>query len=225
MCFDCRESALISLNERWMVEMESRTGYMPGPSQDVVIGYRVVGCRCSISFQQLSAISVCPGCEGIQVDRRLEALNSTGYFNLNRLGGIGTRTREEHGDFGHDLGIVKAPEPQYQDMEAGIRLLDSEKSNMGMEAPEQVFQVQNAEVGRQGPEEIAMKVAGNGIDSMPGAFNAPERQLKPDDVGVRPQGSQEVAVGARESDPEYEPDAIEDDDSSSTTSTSSLVED
>ena len=225
MCFDCRESALMSLNERWMVEVESRMAYIPKSSPAGVLGYRVMGCRCSDPFPQLSAISVCPGCEGIRVECRLEAFNSTGYFNLDRHGGMGTTTREEHGDVGHNLGIEKAPEPQHQNMEAGIGLLDGEKSGMGMEAPEQVFQVQNAEVGRQGPEEIAMRVVGNGIDSMPGAFNAPEPQLKPDDVGVRPQGSQEVEVRARDSDPEYEPDAIEDDDSSSTTSTSSSVED
>lgn len=215
----------MSLKERWMVEMESRMVYIPGPSQDAGIGYKVRGCRCSIPFRQLSAISVCPGCEGIQVERRLEALNSIGYSNMNRLGGKGTTTREEHSDVRHDLVIEKAPEPQYQNIKAGIESLGGENSGMGTEAPEQHFQVRTAEVGRQGPREIAARVASTGLDSKQGAFNAPEPQPIADDVGARPQGSQEIAVRDGDSDPEYEPGAIEDDDSSSPTSTPSLDED
>ena len=225
MCFDCRQSALMSLKERWMVEMESRMVYIPGPPQDAVIGYKVRGCRCSIPFPQLSAISVCPGCEGIQVERRLKALNSIGYSNMNRLGGKGGTMREEHKDVWHDPGIEKAPEPQYQSIQTGIELLGGENSGMGTDVPEEHFQGRNAEVGRQGPKEIAVRVASTGLDSKQGAFNAPEPQPKADDVGARPQGSQGVAVRAGDSDPEYEPGAIEDDDSSSPASTPSLDED
>ena len=224
MCFGCRESALTSLKERWVGEMESRVKYVPGPSQDAVIGYQVMGCRCSTPSQQPSVISVCPGCEGIRDERRLETFNSTGYSNMNRLGGTGTTT-SEHSDVRHDLGILKAPEPQYQKMKAGTGLIGGEQSGMGMEAPGQHFQVRHARVGQQSLMYFGMRVADNGLDSREGAFNVPELQLKADDVGIRPQASQEVAVRARDSDGEYEPVAIEDDDSSSPTSSHSLAED
>lgn len=144
---------------------------------------------------------------------------------MNRLSGKGTTMREEHSDVPHDLRIGKVPEPQYQNMKAGIGLLGGEKSGIGMEAGEQHLQLRNAEVGRQGLKEIAMGAACNGLDSKQGAFNNAKPQVKADDVGVRREGSEEVAEGTRDSDPEYEPGVIEDDDSSSSTSTSSLVED
>ena len=217
----------MSLEERWKGEMEYRTGYTPGPSQDTVIGYRVGRCRCLNPSQQLSAISICPQCEGIRDERRLEALSSIRHANINRPGGKETTTREEHSDVRHDLGIVTAPEPQYQKMKIGERLLDGEKFGMGMEAPEQHFQVRNAEVGQQGLKQTGTRVTGNGFDSKQGAFKAPEPRLKADDIGVKPQSGHEVAVRStnRDSDPEYEPGAIEDDDSSSPNSTPSLAED
>ena len=224
MCFDCRESALMSLKERWVGEMESRTKHVPGPSQDAATGYQVRGCRCSTPSQQPSVISVCPGCEGIRDERRLETFNSTGYSNMNRLGGTGATTRE-HSDVRHDLGILKAPEPQYQKMKAGTGLLGGEQSGMGMEAPEQHSQVQHAGVRQQSLKYFGTTVAGNSLDSREGAFNAPEPQIKADDVGVRPQASRDVAVRARDSDEEYKPVAMEDDDLSSPTSSRSLTED
>ncbi|KAL8794523.1 MAG: hypothetical protein Q9195_002858 [Heterodermia aff. obscurata] len=82
-----------------------------------------------------------------------------------------------------------------------------------MEASNQHFQVRNAKVGQQDLKDIAMRVAGNGLDFKEGAFNVPKPHLKVDDGGVRPQGSPEVAMRARDSDPEYEPGVVEDDDS------------
>ncbi|CAF9917627.1 MAG: hypothetical protein HETSPECPRED_003545 [Heterodermia speciosa] len=225
MCFDCWEAALMSLNESYRWEMESRVVYLPGPSQDAAIGYKQGSCRCSIYCQPLSEVSICPGCEGIQDGRRPAASNSIGVSHMNRLSGKGTTMREEHSDVPHDLRIGKVPEPQYQNMKAGIGLLGGEKSGIGMEAGEQHLQLRNAEVGRQGLKEIAMGAACNGLDSKQGAFNNAKPQVKADDVGVRREGSEEVAEGTRDSDPEYEPGVIEDDDSSSSTSTSSLVED
>ena len=220
MCFDCRESALMSLKERWMGEMESRMLYVPGPSQDALIGYKVRGCRCSTPLQQRPAISICPGCEGIKAERRLEALNTTGHSDMNRTGDKKT-TREEHTNDRHDLGTVKASEPQYQNVKAAIGIFSKEKSGISVEAQEQHIQERNARAGQQGLEEVAVSVAGDGFNSKQGAFNTPKPQLRADDVDIRPQGNQKVSVRASESDPEYEPGAIEDDESSSSGSTPS----
>ena len=211
---------------RWDGELEYRTKYMTSRAEEYRTGSFILGCRCSIDVlewkemettQALERFFVCPGCEGIDVKGPVENVteavmlpSATRDIEMNERGNESNGTQ-------HGAGIGRVPRPQSNEDENGDAYPGDETSVI-REAPGLHPERHMVDNGRRRKEKSAAKVAHIGSNGGLGLQSMPERRSEQQDGRFRPEGNVHVALGTKDSDSEYEPEAINDNDSLSMTS-------
>ena len=211
---------------RYDGEVEFRIGYMPSPMKQERIGSMRLCCRCSIDVvdwkgmertQALRRFFVCPGCEGVSVKGPVEnATEAVPPPSATRDIEMNGRGNESNGTQ-HGAGIRRVPEPQSNEGENGEGYPGGETSVI-REASGLHPERQMVDKGGRREEKSATEVAYSGSNGGLEVQTMPEPRSEQQGGRLRPEGNEHVAVGTKDSDSEYEPEAIDDNDSSSITS-------